>query len=339
VDKVIGVPVQEGRMLFDPNSGKYVSWRQQLAKWLIFCHSNKIWRTRFDIAIIPRFDTDYYGAISLAYLIGAPQRWGVTEAATSKKAIANRGFDSLLTNVIRSESTHHEFLLNESFLHVLGIQSSGGRNLISWVRESDRKKAADIMKEAGVVSSKKTIVVCMGAGWASRMWPVESYARLCQTVFDFEMIQLLTFGTIGEKCLGLQLKKLLGHAVINMEGKLPLNLLPAAVSLGALYIGSDTGTKHLAAAAGLPVFEISCHALDGEPYWGESPLRFGAWSVPNRVMQPAKATAPCEKYCAATEAHCILGVSIEQSAIALRSLLEQTGMRNVCVDDHHCKTV
>jgi heptosyltransferase-2 len=196
--------------------------------------------------------------------------------------------------------------------------------------DSDQKKAANIMAGAGVVFSKKILVVCMGAGSAKKMWPVESYARLCRTVFDFEIIQLVTFGTAAESCLGLRLKNILGDVVINLEGKLPLSLLPAAVSLGALYIGSDTGTKHLAVAAGLPVFEISCHPLDGEPYQAESPLRFGPWAVPNRVVQPAKATAPCEKYCASGKSHCILGVSIEQATGALRSLLEETGLQAVC---------
>jgi ADP-heptose:LPS heptosyltransferase len=55
--------------------------------------------------------------------------------------------------------------------------------------------------------------------------------------------------------------------VINLEGDIPLGLLPATVALGALYIGSDTGTMHLASAAGVPVFEVSCHPMDGDAYW------------------------------------------------------------------------
>lgn len=339
VDEVIGVPVEEGSMVFHPSAGEYSSWKRQLMKWLVYCHRGKLWKRRFDIALVPRWDTDYYGAIPLAYLTGAPQRWGVNETATARKAIANRGFDHLLTHVVEGQSIRHEVVLNDSFLTALNIQPIDGKSLVSWVKESDRKKAAGIMAAAGVDFSKKTIVVCMGAGWASKMWPVESYAGLCRTVFDAEMVQLVTFGTIAEKDLGLQLRERLGSSVINLEGKLPLSLLPAAVSLGALYIGSDTGTKHLAAAAGLPVFEICGHPLDGEPYWPESPLRFGAWGVPQRVVQPEQAAAPCEKHCAAGEPHCILGVSIEKATAGLRSLLEEIGMGNVCNDDHECKNV
>lgn len=323
VDEVIGVPVVEKITLFDHNSGGYGSWKRQLVKWVIYCHGGKLWKRRFDVALVPRWDRDFYGAIPLAYLTGAPQRWGVTEMATSSKAVSNRGFDNLLTHVIKGKSPQHEVLLNESFLQALNIQPIEGKNLVSWVKETDRKKAAEIMSAAGVDFSKKTIVVCMGAGLASKMWPVESYARLCRTVFNSEMMQLVTFGTTDENGLGLQLRKMLGNTVINLEGKLPLRLLPAAVSLGALYIGSDTGTKHLATSAGLPVFEICCHPLDGDPSCPESPVRFGPWGVINRVVQPEKATAPCKKHCASRESHCILGVSVERAATELASLLDE----------------
>jgi heptosyltransferase-2 len=329
VDEVIGVPVDEGSMVFHPSSGEYSSWKRQLVKWLEYCRRGRLWKKRFDGALVPRWDTDYDGAIPLAYLTGAPRRWGVNETAAARKAIANREFDQLLTHVIKGQSIQHEVLLNGLLLQALNIQPVNGRGLVSWVKESDQKRAADMMVAAGVDFSKKTIVVCMGAGWASKMWPVENYAGLCKTVFNFETIQLVTFGSTAEMSLGLQLKEMVGNAVINLEGKLPLSLLPAAVSLGALYIGSDTGTKHLAAAAGLPVFEICCHPLNGNPYWPESPLRFGAWGVTNRIVQPENGTAPCKEYCASRESHCILGVSVESAATALHSLLEEIDIKDI----------
>jgi heptosyltransferase-2 len=333
VDEVIGVPVDEWLMLFDPKTGAYGCWQQQVAKWLRFCHHAKLWQKRFDAALVPRWDTDYYGAVPLAYLIGAPQRWGVSETATPDKAVANRGLDQLLTHVVAGKSVRHEFLLNESFLHALGIQPGEKQKLVSWVKESDRKNAAELMRAAGVDFSRKVIVVCLGAGLARKMWPVEAYASLCRTVFDFEKIQLVTVGTAAETNLGIQLKEKLGSIVINLEGRLPLNLFSSAVSLGVLYLGSDTGTMHLAAAAGLPVLEICCHPLDGAADWPESPRRFGPWAVPNRVVQPEQASAPCKTHCAAFEAHCILGVSVEKATDALRSLLRETGMENLGRND------
>lgn len=331
VDEVIGVPVDEGTMMFIPQNERYNVWNQQLVKWLKFCRHGSIWRKRFDAALVPRWDTDYYGAVPLAYLIGASQRWGVAEAVTPAKAVSNYGFDRLLTHVVEGKGAQHEALLNESFLQALGIQPVGDQTLKPWIVRADQAKAGEIMAAAGVVAFKKTLVVCMGAGLPSRMWPVERYARLFSAALNFEKVQLVTLGTLGEKNLGRCLKKTLGDAVVNLEGKLPLGLLPAAVSLGKLYIGSDTGTKHLAVAAGLPVFEINCHPLDGNPHLAESPVRFGPWAVPGRVIQPEHATAPCKESCVFREAHCILGISDERLEDALRSFLREIGMNDVCL--------
>jgi len=331
VDEVIGAPVNEGSMMFDPQLGTYRGWRQQLVHWLGFCYRRHLWARRFDAVIVPRWDSDYYGAVPLAYLTGALRRCGASETVTPGKAMANRDFDQLLTQVIAGENGRHEILLNEFFLQASGIKSSGQPELVSWVKESDREQAAGLMEGAGVVPSKVTIALCLGANSAGRrMWPVESYARLCRTVFNLDAVQLVTFGTAAEKGLGLQLKSLLGNSVIVLEGKCPLKLLPAAVSLAALYVGSDTGTMQVAVAAGLPVFEISCHPVSGDPFWGESPGRFGPWAVPNRIMQPEKALAPCGQFCAAEQPHCILGVPVDASADALRSLLKEIGLRRVC---------
>jgi heptosyltransferase-2 len=337
VDEVIGVPVDEWRMVFDPGSGEYHSWKRQLATWVKFCHKEKLWEKRFDAALLPRWDTDYYGATALAYLMGAPQRWGVSETATESKANQNRGFDVLLTNVIAGKSNRHECLLNEEFLQKMGLASPPQQALVGWVREGDQQAAAETMSAAGLDPSRKTILLCLGAGSRSRMWPVANYAQLLRRVFDFEMVQLATFGTTAEANLGRELRERLGNVVVNLEGKLPLKLLPAAVSLCALYIGSDTGTKHLAAASGRPVFEISCHPLNGEPYWAESPLRFGACGVPNRMVQPERAAAPCERHCASPEAHCILGVSAEKATPLLRSLLAEIGLESCCIGDDKSK--
>jgi hypothetical protein len=79
VDEVIGVPVDEARMLFsDPYTGEYRHWEHHLTTWLKQCHDGRFWERRFEAALVPRWDTDFYGAVPLAYLLGARQRWGVT---------------------------------------------------------------------------------------------------------------------------------------------------------------------------------------------------------------------------------------------------------------------
>jgi heptosyltransferase-2 len=332
VDEVIGAPVDKGSMMFDPQTGEYRGWKQQLAHWLLFCWQRKLWAKHFDVVLVPRWESDRYGAVPLAYLTGAAGRWGTGELASETKSVDNREFDLLLTNIVPGKIDGHDFLLNNRFLYALGLQVPERPVLVSWSDGNSRKTAQDLMSAMDVTADKPLIVLCMGAGGPARMWPVERYAALCRRVFNLESIQLVAFGTAEEAQLGLQLKEMLGDVVINAEGKVPLKLLPAAVSLGSLYIGSDTGTKHLAAAAGLPVLEISVHPLNGDRLWSESPVRFGAWGVPSRIVQPQTATAPCREHCASGQPHCILGVSVEEAVMALHSLLDEMELSALCAD-------
>jgi heptosyltransferase-2 len=91
---------------------------------------------------------------------------------------------------------------------------------------------------------------------------------------------------------------------------------------------------HLAAAVGVPVVEISCHPQSGWLSHANSPARFAPWGVPNRIVQPARATPPCTDQCSAKEPHCICGVSVEDVQHAIITLLAQRsgGSRaNACV--------
>jgi len=50
-----------------------------------------------------------------------------------------------------------------------------------------------------------------------------------------------------------------------------------------VIVGNDSGLKHLAAVAGVPVVEISGLRSNADPGHPNSPQRFHAWGVPYRV--------------------------------------------------------
>jgi len=86
---------------------------------------------------------------------------------------------------------------------------------------------------------------------------------------------------------------------------------------------------HLAAAARVPVFEISSHALASNPAGPNSPIRFGPWAVPSRVAQPAKPTPPCSGFCNADSPHCILEIDAERATNALEELVQECGLATI----------
>ena len=74
---------------------------------------------------------------------------------------------------------------------------------------------------------------------------------------------------------------------IDLRGRTTLREVAATMARCRLFVGNDTGLKHLAAAVGLPVVEISGFSRQGDPNHGHSPARFGPWHTPYRILQPA----------------------------------------------------
>lgn len=326
VDDVIGVPDSEGTMTYDPRTGQYPSWSAQVRGWLAVCEEKQLWQQKFDVAIVGRWDTDFYGATALAYLTGARIRWGVCDAASSVKARLNCGFETLLTDVVHGTCTAHEHLLNESLAAAISGAPREPLFRLGLTTVSSAAYARKVLTDAGVDLTKPVIAVGMGATEAFRMWPAARYAALFREVFDLSTTQLVTFGRAEQIHLGLELRDALGDCVANLEGKLEMAALPPALALCSLYIGSDAGPMHLACAADVPVLEICCHPADGDPYSPQSPIRFGPWGTLSEVVQPEHATWPCTTTCRANASHCILEVSVTRAAQALRALLHKTGL-------------
>jgi heptosyltransferase-2 len=144
------------------------------------------------------------------------------------------------------------------------------------------------------------------------MWPIANFIGLGEWLRSNYHARLVVLGGVGEERLGEELQRQLGHMVINAVGWTTLRQTGALLKRCHLYVGNDAGPMHLAAAAGIPVIEISCHPLDGSPSHPNSPKRFGPWRVPHVVLRPETARDACSEACTAHQAHCILEVSLEE---------------------------
>jgi heptosyltransferase-2 len=106
---------------------------------------------------------------------------------------------------------------------------------------------------------------------------------------------------------------------------LPLRVVVAVISECALFIGNDTGPKHLAAAAGVPVIEISSHPAGGTRGYDGDPDRFGPRVKPADIIRPATALPGCESGCISAMPHCISTITAQKvagRAIRLLSTIE-----------------
>jgi ADP-heptose:LPS heptosyltransferase len=111
------------------------------------------------------------------------------------------------------------------------------------------------------------IVIHAGPSWPVREWPEESWAGLVREFQRLGFTNVVQLGTSNHMALG-TVESAAIPGVISLVDELTLEESAALISLGALFIGIDSGLLHLAAAMGTPAVGL----------WGPtSPqLRFSA---------------------------------------------------------------
>ena len=93
-----------------------------------------------------------------------------------------------------------------------------------------------------------------------------------------------------------------------------------------VFIGTDSGLGHMAAAVGCPTVTLFAQAADCRTDDGRhsnSPRRFRPLGPRTAILQPEHARPGCEDGCSRLEPHCILDIPAEQAAVAALALLQQ----------------
>ena len=288
----------------------------------------RFWKRAFDLALLPRWDVDYYHAAFIALFSRARERVGYTEKVSQLKARLNRDYDGLFTRKLNGQEAKHEVEHNLDFLRAVG-GTIRDDSLELWLTPEDREVAQARLSSNGVDSSDLLIGLAPGAGYPRRLWPIGRFIELGRYLQREHAARLLIVGGPEDRERGERLKKELGAAAINFAGETTLRQTAALLEHTRLVVANDSGPMHVAAAAGAAVVEISCHPATGEHNHSNSPTRFRPWTEEYAVLQPPGASTPCEAGCEWHEAHCILNVSCDIVKEAVTSILERAPERHL----------
>jgi heptosyltransferase-2 len=283
--------------------------------------ATRLWRRRFDLAILPRWDADHYHSTYLIYFSGASRRVSYSEHVLQRKQQINAGFDGMLTDALPDTSAIHEVEQYLEVLRFLGAEANDER-LELWLDPEDRLLARQLLAQHGIAREDGVIALAPGASAPRKCWPVERFVELGRILARECDARFVTVGGPQDWHLGLRLETELGsRRVLNLAGRTTLRQTAAVLERCCLTVSNDSGPMHLAAAVGRPVVEIAWHPCGGSPAEPDSPARFHPWGVPHVVVQPERATDGCRDSCVSSEPHCILGVETSTVWAAARGLL------------------
>lgn len=272
----------------------------------------------FDLAIVPRWDVDAYGASALAYFGGARWRVAYSERVNANKAMRNCGFDALFTHVIDDRELRHEAERSLAFIPFLGGEIRGTLTEC-WTSAADDAFADRAL--ARLPTHSLRVAVAPGAGAPRRRWPPERFAEVLHRLRRDHSVAVVLLGGPDERPLGNVLAAEIGDGVTNLIGETTLPQAAALLRRCDFFVGNDSGPMHLAAAAGIPVVMVSCHPCDANPAGSQSPERFRPWTEAAETVRPRQFLPPCVDQCTALAPHCILDVKTEEVAAAALRLL------------------
>lgn len=177
-----------------------------------------------------------------ARLSGAKQRIGFADEK-------GRELSTWLNNCLVRTTSRHIIDMNLELLRPLGIESPMVRFDIP-ESEPDRQTAEVIVREAGVANG--FAVINPGAGWPSKLWPPDRFAAVARWLGQSASVPtLVVWGGAQEKAWAEEIVAgSAGHA--RLSPPTTLTELAALARRARLFVGSDTGPLHLAAAVGTP---------------------------------------------------------------------------------------
>ncbi|MFN3329767.1 MAG: glycosyltransferase family 9 protein, partial [Pyrinomonadaceae bacterium] len=98
-------------------------------------------------------------------------------------------------------------------------------------------------------SSKELIGVMVSSGWRSKNWPEKNFVEVLKRLLRIRDVFPIVFGGTKEFEQGKRIITQLGTGAV-VAGQLGVRVDAALLERCKLYLGTDTGTMHLAAAVG-----------------------------------------------------------------------------------------
>ena len=108
-----------------------------------------------------------------------------------------------------------------------------------------------------------------GVGMVNRQWPPGHYAALCDLLVAKSGLNVVLIGGPDERKLAAEVLRQVQHrnAIVSLVGKTALKDLPLLLKACAIYIGNNSGPKHLAASVGVATIGIHSGVVDATE-WG-----------------------------------------------------------------------
>lgn len=251
-------------------------------------------------------------------IIGLRDDWHtLAYSLFSGAARVDRGSAHLVEYAERArthQALRHEIERLWRTLEPLGIEREEDPHLDYFVDEEERRVARRYMEERGIRAP--FAMLHAGATQPLREWPIERFAAIARHLQRRYGMQTVLVGVDRERERSSRLAALIEDLKpIDITGELGLRPTAALMSEAGLYVGSDGGAMHVAAAAGTPTIGL----FGPGSYHVFSPI--GPRTVGITRAFPC---SPCAQInCIRPHDTCMMAITSDEVIEAIERLVEQ----------------
>lgn len=146
------------------------------------------------------------------------------------------------------------------------------------------------------------IVINPVARWETKLWPEKKFAELADRLISEKNASVVFTGSPDDRAVNDRILGMMKQRAMNWAGKTTLRELAALAKRSDLFITTDTGPMHLAAASGAKVVAL---------FGPTAPWRTGPYGQLDRVVRSGIACSPCFKRKCSDAFRCMEGITVE----------------------------
>ncbi len=147
------------------------------------------------------------------------------------------------------------------------------------------------------------------ARWKTKLWPERNFAALADRLVRERSASVIFTGAPGDRQTIDRIIALMDESALNWAGETTLKELAALASLADLFVTTDTGPMHVAAAAGARVLAL---------FGPTAPWRTGPFGVGQRALRTGIPCAPCFRRTCTRRTRCMEEITVERVLASAR---------------------
>lgn len=172
-----------------------------------------------------------------------------------------------------------------------------------------------------LTSDNLVIGIAAGAHHATKRWPLEKFAELCNILYSAFGADIILLGGTDDKEICDKIVSLSTAPIQNCSGSKSILATAEILDRCSLLVSNDTGVMHIAAARKVPVVAIFGSTV---PEFGFSPYR-----VENIIVQKELSCRPCTNIgrdkCPLGHFNCMNQIEVEDVMDAIKKLSRLKG--------------